>query len=212
MVRLLDVLVTLFDALACKISRIPATAGPEKDHGVYMKSIRVVFAFLFASVLTLSPLLAKADGKSDFIQQVSGVWTTSSGLFLIGQAQNGELIFADTSSIMRFKAVPAEYNASQDYLNVRVSVIGANTPPMQWTLRRNWKNNHKSFSLVLITNTGDQIPMGYARDLSADDMKVINIGVKPAPQVAATPQVAQAKPTATKQPVQTQDVCAAAEE
>lgn len=174
-----------------------------------MKTLRSVAAVWLVAILALSSVVAKAESKADFIRAVSGVWTSGGGLFIIGTATNGDLILADTSSLMRFKATPAEFNVQQDYLNMRVSVIGADTPPMLWTLRRAWRDGHKSFNLRLVTNTGDQIALGFARELSADDMKIVNMDVQAtqsAPQV--TPVVAQQK----AQPAQQQDACTAAEE
>ncbi len=174
-----------------------------------MKTMRSVVAVWCVAILALSSVVARAESKVDFIRAVSGVWTSGSGLFIIGTATNGDLILADTSSLMRFKAVPAEFNAQQDYLNLRVSVIGADTPAMLWTLRRAWRDGHKSFNLRLVMNTGDQVALGFARDLSADDMKIVNMdvqGTQPSPQ---------ATPVAVQQPVkqsQQEDTCAAAEE
>ncbi|MBU9523586.1 lysozyme inhibitor LprI family protein [Burkholderia multivorans] len=174
-----------------------------------MKTLRSVVAVWLVAVLALSSAVAKAESKADFIRAVSGVWTSGSGLFIIGTATNGELILADTASLMRFKATPTEFNAQQDYLNMRVSVIGADVPPMLWTLRRTWKDGHKSYNLRLITNTGDQIALGFARELSADDMKIVNLDVQPTQSAArATPVAAQQSAPA----VQQQDACAAAEE
>ncbi|OXI42161.1 lysozyme inhibitor LprI family protein [Burkholderia aenigmatica] len=173
-----------------------------------MKTMRSLVAVWFVAILAFSSS-AKAESKADFVRAVSGVWTSGSGLFIIGTATNGDLILADTSSLMRFKAVPAEFNAQQDYLNMRVSVIGADTPAMLWTLRRTWRDGHKSFNLRLVTNTGDQIALGFARELSTDDMKIVNMDIQSA---QSAPQVTPVSTQGGTQPVSQQEGCAAAEE
>ena len=107
------------------------------------------------------------DAAADLLDDVSGVWSTGDHGLLTIQ-------YKDSDLRILFDGQPKAVKLGEiDTTNMTVNLLvtrKSDKKEVIWTLQKRWKDDkQKEFTLTLVTDTGEQLDLGFVRNISSDD-------------------------------------------